>query len=331
MGSMKKIRYGIIGYGGFAERAIAPAIIASPNSELVAIQKRSLGAAQEKAKALGISLAFDSVEDLVRHSDVDAVFVVSSNVRHAADTIAAARAGKHVLVEKPIAMNAGEARTMMEECRIQKVKLMVGQMVRLSPAIEWIRSLVHSGAFGKVLHIKTEYIYDARLSKRSWLYNRSIAGGGPLFDIGVHCLDTMRFLIGEEVISVKSQLNPDPTAERTEGTALAALRFASGIPGSIYVGFDAPFRRSILEIICSEGIVSVENFTQPGITVKVIVTRGEKGAPKEPDVEEIVVPDLYEKEVTLFSESIQQNLDSPIPAEEGLKNQIVLDEAMGTQ
>ena len=105
----RKIRYGIIGFGSFAEKTIAPAIQASTNSELVAIQKRSMAAAKEKAAACGVGLAFDSVEAAVSHPDVDAVFIVSANSEHCRETMAAATAGKHVLVEKPMAVNVAEA------------------------------------------------------------------------------------------------------------------------------------------------------------------------------------------------------------------------------
>ncbi len=106
---MKKVRYGIIGFGAFAERTIAPAILKSPNSELVAIQKRSLAAAKEKAQVLNVPYAFDSAETLAKSPDVDAVFIVSANSLHGPETLTAARNGKHVLVEKPMAMNTAEA------------------------------------------------------------------------------------------------------------------------------------------------------------------------------------------------------------------------------
>ena len=121
----QKIRYGIIGFGNFAERRILPAIQASPNAELVAIQKRSFMEAQTKANQYKIPLAFDSAEKLAQHQNVDAVYVASAVCNHAADTIAAARAGKHVLVEKPMAMNAAEAETMINACNEHGVKLMV--------------------------------------------------------------------------------------------------------------------------------------------------------------------------------------------------------------
>jgi 1,5-anhydro-D-fructose reductase (1,5-anhydro-D-mannitol-forming) len=324
----QKVRYGIIGFGAFAERSIAPAIQSSPNSELVAIQKRSLTAAEEKARLLKIPLAFDSPERLANHPDIDAVFVVSAVVQHAQDTLTAAHAGKHVLVEKPMAMNTSEVQKMIEVCRDRNVKLMVGQMVRLSPLIVRMKELIRSGAIGKVTFVKTEYLYDARLSQRQWLQDKKTAGGGATFDIGVHCLDTIRFLLDDEIVSVKSQLAPAPTETETEQTSLVALKFSQGTPASILCSFAASFRHAIIEVIGRDGTLSAENFTFSNLTIPLKIVLGKNGAPAEIREEKIIVPNLYEKEVTLFSESILNNTPLPIPGEEGLKNQHVLDEAM---
>jgi 1,5-anhydro-D-fructose reductase (1,5-anhydro-D-mannitol-forming) len=324
----QKIRYGILGFGNFAERIIAPAIQASPNSELIAIQKRSLTAAQEKARAFQVPLAFDSAEQLVHHPEIDAVFSVSAVVRHAQDTIAAALAGKHVIVEKPMAMNAAEAERMVNICRSRNVKLMVGHMVRLSPLIERMKEYIHSGLIGKVEFVKAEYMYDARLSLRRWMWDKRIAGGGAAFDIGVHCLDTLRYLLDDEVVSVKSQLAPVPTETSTEQTSLMALTFSQGTPASVYCSFVSPFRRSIIEVIGQDGVLSAENFTSGNMTLPLKIVLGNNGMQSETREDLVPVPNLYEKEVTLFSESILNNTAVPVPGEEGLKNQRVLDEAM---
>jgi predicted dehydrogenase len=324
----KEVRYGIIGFGAFAERTIAPAIRESPNSKLVAIQKRSLAAAKEKGRTFNIPHAFDSVEALVKHPDVDAVFIVSANSQHAQDTLTAARAGKHVLVEKPMAMNVAETEQMIDACRRTNVRLMVGQMVRLSPLIVRMKELIESGLIGKVAFVKAEYMYDARLSLRRWMWNRKVAGGGATFDIGVHCLDTIRYLLDDDVVSVKSQLAPIPTETSTEETTLLALKFSQGIPASIYCSFVTSYRRSIIEVIGQEGTLSAENFTISNLAVPLKIALGKNGAAAETREEVITVPNLYEKEVTLFSNSILTNTLSPIPGEEGLKNQRVLDAAM---
>ena len=138
----EKIRYGITGFGKFAEVTIMPAINESENSELVAIQKRSLEAAKGKAQEYNIPLAFDSAEELVKHPDVDAIFVVSPTCTHAPETIAAAKAGKHIITEKPMAMNSAEAEQMIKTSKANNVKLMVAQMARFSPINSRIKELI---------------------------------------------------------------------------------------------------------------------------------------------------------------------------------------------
>ena len=324
----RKVRYGIIGFGAFAERTIAPAIQASSNSELVALQKRSLIAAKEKAQIFHIPHAFDSVEALVRHPDVDAVFIVSANSQHAPATITAAQCGKHILVEKPMAINSTEVEAMIEICKKNNVKLMVGHMVRFSPLVLRMKELIQSGLIGRVTFIKSEFIYDGRISHRHWLVDRNIAGGGPIFDIGVHCLDTTRFLLDDEVVSVKSQLDPVPSSVMTESTAQLALKFSRGTTAGIFCSYAAPIRRTYIEIIGEKGILSAENFSWSNNRLLLKTVLGENDKIIEEHEESIVVPNLYEKEVTLFSESILHNTESPIPGEEGLKNQRVLDQAM---
>jgi predicted dehydrogenase len=323
-----KIRYGILGFGLFAERAIAPAIRASSNSELVAIQKRSIAAAEAKAKELGISLAFDSVEELVAHKDIDAVYIVSANAFHAPSTIAAARAKKHVLVEKPMAMNVAEARKMIAACKQHKVKLMVGHMLRLSPLVRRMRDIVQSGMIGDITAARADFVYDGTVSHRTWLFDRKLAGGGPVYDIGVHGLDTLRFVLNDEVVSVKSDLSPHPTAKKTEESANIILRFAKGTLGSIYCSFVAPLRRTFIEFMGSKGVISAYGFTQNNATISLRTNMGIDGKEQPATLEEIVVPNLYIEQITRFSANIIEGTEPYAPGSTGLKNQIVLDAVM---
>ena len=326
--SPRKIRYGILGFGLFAERAIAPAIRASSNSELIAIQKRSLAAAEAKAKELGIPLAFDSVEKLVAHEDVDAVYIVSANALHSPSTIAAARAKKHVLVEKPMAMNAAEARKMIAACRQHGVMLMVGHMLRLSPLVRRMRDIVQSGMIGDITVARADFIYDAQTSHRTWLFDRKLAGGGPIYDIGVHGLDTLRFILNDEVVLTKSDLIPRPTAKKTEESANILLKFSRGTLGSIYCSFTAPLRRTFIEFIGTKGIISAYGFTQNSTTISLRITMGKDGKEEPASLEEIAVPNLYVEQVTRFSANIIDGTEPFAPGSTGLKNQIVLDAAM---
>jgi predicted dehydrogenase len=324
----RKIRYGIIGFGLFAERAIAGAIQNSPNSELVAIQKRSLALARQKADALSILHAFSSPAELVACPDVDAVFIVSANSAHHDETVTAARAGKHVLVEKPIALNALEAKHMIEECEHHGVKLMVGQVVRFSPVVRRIRDLVQSGSLGRIISAKADYLFNARLSKRAWLYDRALAGGGPVFDIGVHCLDTLSFILGEQVTSVCSQLAPLPTTTATERTATLGLQYSKGTLATITCSFEAPSRHINIEIVGTDGLAQATDFTLSGTRVRLSVIRRTETTDTTQESAEFDVPDLYVDEVTAFSNCILTGSDSPVPGADGWRNQKVLDLAM---
>ncbi len=325
---MQRIRYGIIGFGRFAEKAIAPAIGSSPNSELVAIQKRSREAVEQTARELGIPHAFDSVEALVRHPEVDAVFIVSANSAHCPETMAAAAAGKHVIVEKPMAMDVAEGNRMLASCRAAGVRLMVAHMLRLSPLLTRMRELVRLGALGTPLYARADFVYDARLSQRTWLYDRRVAGGGPVFDIGVHCLDTLRFVLDDEVARTDSQLEPEPTETRTESTATLQLRFARGTVGTIFCSYSTPLRRTFVEIVGTEGVVSAYDFTVGERITPLTIIQGKTDQSTEERIEQMTVPNLYVEEITHFSDCILNKKDPLLSGENGLRNQIVLDAAM---
>ena len=326
--SPRKIRYGILGFGLFAERAIAPAIRASANSELIAIQKRSLAVAKEKAALHSIPLAFDSAKEMVASKEIDAVYIASANAFHCAETVIAAGARKHVLVEKPMAMNSAECRRMIASCKKHHVKLMVGHMLRLSPLVRRMRDIVRSGMIGEISSARADFIYDGRISQRRWLLDRKIAGGGPVFDIGVHGLDTLRYVLDDEVVSTKSFLWPLPSAKRTEDSASLLLRFSRGTLATISCSFVAPLRRTFIEFIGTKGIISAFTFTQNNATVYLRTTMGKEGKEEPTKDEEVFVPNLYVEQISNFSANILDDTEPFAPGSVGLKNQLVLDAAM---
>ncbi|MDD8017273.1 MAG: Gfo/Idh/MocA family oxidoreductase [Bacteroidota bacterium] len=321
---MKKIRYGIIGFGNFAERAILPAIRKSENSELVAIQKRSLEQAREKAHLYDIPYYFDSVNTLVSSNNVDAVFIVSANSQHYPETLLAAAWEKHVLVEKPMATSYADAVEMVDACKKADVKFMVGHMLRFSPLLHRIKDIIESGRIGKVSFARSEFIYDAGGTQREWLWNKQTAGGGPLFDIAIHCLDSMRYVLDDTVTSVKSMMR-NIFSEKVETTNLLSLQFSQGVIGSIYSSFEAPYRQNFIEFIGSHGSVSAYKFTPSNTSSVVEIKLGKEGGIENIITEEISVPDLYQLEVTHFSDCILNNTEPLVTNESALHNQRILE------
>lgn len=322
---MKKIRYGIIGFGSFAERAIMPAIRKSSNSELIAIQKRSADMAKWKAQEHGIPLFFDSPEKMVGSSDIDAVFIVSANSQHYPETVAAARGKKHVIVEKPMAMNSAEAREMIKTCEDAGVKLMVGHMLRFSPLLQRMKQIVQSGELGELTTARSEFFYDAGISQRSWLWDKKYAGGGPLFDIAVHCLDSIRFVLDDDAVAVRNLMRESASREQVEKSSMLSIRFSKGPLCSIYTSFEAPYRQAFIEFIGTKGSLSAYNFTPSNIQTVLQIKSGKQGVLEKTISEDFVIPDLYEMEISHFSECIATNTSPMISNQSSLHNQEILE------
>jgi 1,5-anhydro-D-fructose reductase (1,5-anhydro-D-mannitol-forming) len=328
MHDLSPLRFGIIGFGSFAERAILPALQNCPLSVPVALQKRSRADAEAKAKAHGIPHACTSAEELCALPDVDAVFIVSANGAHCAETIAAARAGKHVLVEKPMACSVEEAESMIAACARHGVKLMAAHMIRFSPMVQRMREIVRSGVLGPIVFARADFVYDGRLSKRAWLLDRPVAGGGPVFDVGVHCLDTLRYILDDEVATVQAVLDPMPTATATEKNGHLTMKFSQGTIGSIFCSYDAPVRRKDIEIMGTEGRLRADEFTVGGITATLRIDGGKDSQPAPPREEVFTVPDLYVAEITNLVEAVRTGAPLLSPGENGLANQRILNRAL---
>ena len=322
------VRFGILGFGSFAERAILPAMQQCPVAVPVALQKRSRADAEAKAREHGIPHACSTAEELCALADVDAVFIVSANGAHCAETIAAARAGKHVLVEKPMACSVQEAEAMIAACAEHKVHLMVAHMIRFSPMVQRMREIVMSGALGHIVFARADFVYDGRLSKRAWLLDRPVAGGGPVFDVGVHCLDTLRYVLDDEVVTVQAVLDPKPTASATEKSGHLAMKFSGGTIGSIFCSYDAPVRRKDIEIMGTEGRLRADEFTVGSISATLRIDGGKDSHPVPSREEVFDIPNLYVQEIMNLVDAVRSGAMLLSPGENGLANQRILNRAL---
>jgi 1,5-anhydro-D-fructose reductase (1,5-anhydro-D-mannitol-forming) len=156
-----------------------------------------------------------------------------------------------------------------------------------------------------------------------------VAGGGPVFDIGVHCLDTMRYILDDEPVDVSSTLWPLPTATATEESAMISLRFSRGVVGSIACSYTTPVRRTVLEVIGTAGILTSTDFTGGNSLGRITMIKGRHDKPVATTVEEVVVPNLYVTEVSLFTDWVFGGPAVEIDGVNGLMNMEVLDRILG--
>ena len=192
---MEKLKIGIVGAGNIAQNAHLPAYAKRNDIEITAIADLNLERAQEAAKKFGIPAAYASVEELLANADVDIVDVCVWNGSHSSVTIAAAQAGKHVMCEKPMALNLEHALRMQEAVEKAGVTFMLAVPTRYSSEAQHLAEMVRSGQMGEIYYAKTAAV-RRRGTPLGWFTDMTKSGGGPVIDIGVHCIDRTWFLMG---------------------------------------------------------------------------------------------------------------------------------------
>jgi predicted dehydrogenase len=203
MAASKRVGYAVVGLGGISERAILPSFAHSKRAKLVALVSGNEKKAAKLAAKFGAS-DYYSYEDFslcVNHPHVDAVFIATPNGTHAEYTVRAAAAGKHVLCEKPMANTVDDCQRMIEACRGNHVRLMIAYRKYFDPASVALKKLITSGKLGRLKVIHSAFtIFVAPTKASDWHFDRKLAGGGSLVDVGVYCVNTARWLTDKEPI-----------------------------------------------------------------------------------------------------------------------------------
>src|SRR6185312_12863069 len=189
------IRFGVVGFGHHAVKRLMPGFRNTQHCRVTALSRRDPQRAQESARQFDIPYAFTSTAELCACSEVDVVFVASPDALHLADVLEAFRHRKPVLVEKPMAMNSAEAAKMIESAQKAGVLLGVAHNMRFQRSVQWFRDRVSAGAIGQPLLARATFVAPMLSSPRSWAQDPKLATGGPVADIGVHCIDTLRYVL----------------------------------------------------------------------------------------------------------------------------------------
>ncbi|MDE2843335.1 MAG: Gfo/Idh/MocA family oxidoreductase [Chloroflexota bacterium] len=249
--------WGIISTGLHPENKIAPAINAAEGAELVAVYSRDQGRAEAFAQRHGASAAYSSLDSLLNDSRVDGVFISSPNSLHAGQAVQAARAGKHVLSEKPMTTTLRDALDMVRACRDRGVKLGVGFELRHNPGHILARDLVRDGSLGRITLAQGQWGFGARGQEvfppreglRQWWDDPDAMGGAStMMGTGVHVMDLLRFVMGEEIVEVAAITDGQTEARPLEQIAVLSLRFGSGALGTLVCGRLLPDTRNDLAI-----------------------------------------------------------------------------------
>jgi predicted dehydrogenase len=260
---MSKLNWVVAGVGDIAQKRVLPAILAEPRSTLHGVVTRH----PAKAEAFPGARAFSSIEAAVADPAVDAVYIALPVALHADAAIAALRAGKHVLCEKPMSMNGAQAGRMVGEARSSGRLLGISYYRRLYPKLLRAKQLIAEGAIGQPLLVEANCHGWLESEARAWLRDPAVAGGGPLFDTASHRIDAMHFLFGRSEAAcgrLSNTLHQLPV----EDSATALLKFAHGVHGIVDVRWNSRVRRDQFRIVGVEGALDLDPLNGPELRLQ---------------------------------------------------------------
>lgn len=313
-----EVGWGVLGCGNISESQFIPAVGKAVNARLVALGSRDAARASELADRFHAERAHGGYNELLEDAGVRAVYIAVPNSFHKEWTIKAAQKGKHVLCEKPMALNEDECRAMIDACRDNGVLLMEAFMYRYHPQHRRLKEILSSGAMGEVRLIRSSFCFPLDLSGFNVRSSQEL-GGGSLMDLGCYTVNFSRWTMGTEPVAVSAwaAFSEKFGVDMSFG---AILDFSGGRRGVIDCGFDTA-RKHAAEVVGTRGRIEAPAPWRPNGNPGIlrIITEGEVQ-------EETLGPaNAYTAEIEHFSDCILHGTQPLTPGEDGRMNMRVID------
>jgi predicted dehydrogenase len=320
------LKIGIVGAGTVVRVRHLPETKLNPDAEVSAICDIVESRAKEMAAQYNCK-AYTDYKKLIQDPGLDAVIVAATNTTHAEMSIAALKAGKHVMCEKPMATTLEDAREMVETAKATGKKLMIAHNQRLEPANQKAREIIQSGKLGKVLTFTSVFGHPgsevwAIDGEKTWFYRKEITGLGVLGDLAIHKLDLLRWILDDNYIEATAFLDtlsktyPSGELIDVEDNALCLLRTEKGAMGTMIASWSYQKEDNSTTIYCQNGILEIYQNPDFPLVVHYDFQRGEyfKLGKKSTNVEQI-----KSGIIDAFVDALVNDTDVPIPGEEGYK------------
>jgi predicted dehydrogenase len=322
--------YAIVGLGRLALGQILPAMGKSKYSKPVALVSGDREKAKKIAAQYGIKESsiydYTTYDQLAQNAEVQVIYIVLPNSMHAEYVVRGAKAGKHILCEKPMATSAKDCERMIAACKGADVKLMIAYRSQYEAYDMALVKMIRAGKFGKLKQFVSTNTQNQG-DPTQWRLKRALAGGGCMPDVGVYCLNASRFLSGEEpeeILATTYQPKDDPRFTEVEASCQVIAKFPSGFTAVFNSGYDG-HKSQFLRVEGTEGWAELNPaFAYHGIKMKFSLyerqLKMEMG--HEPQLEE---KDQFAAEMDHFSLCVQRDLQPHTPGEEGLQDQRITD------
>ena len=313
-----KLGVALVGLGGYATSELAPALLETKNCYLAGIVTGTPAKEQVWAKKYNISAKniynYNNFDSIAKNKSIDIVYVVLPNSMHAEYTIRAARAGKHVISEKPMATSVEDCKNMIEACSKAEKKLSIGYRLYFEPFNRKMMELGQLEQYGKLLQISAGHAYNAD-NPNVWRMNKKLAGGGPLMDLGIYCLEGALYTAGElpTYVTAKNTTKNKDFFKEVEGTLEWEMQFPSGLISKCKTSYEDKY--NYLNARAQKG-----NFRlTPAYTYG-----GLKGETPEGPMD---LPHVNQQALQMdnFAQCIKENKPSIVPGEMGLRDVYIME------
>lgn len=335
---MKKLRWGVIGAGGIADRRTIPGMMLAQNAELVAVMEINADFAEQLRAKWNAKRAYTTTDALLADPEIDAVYIASPVVLHAEQAMAAADAGKHILLEKPLAMTSEEGWKVIEYCNSKNVKIAAGFMMRFGSHVQNMKKAIADGKIGKVVSGYSQFTCWYPEMAGNWRQTKKHSGGGALMDMGVHCIDLMQYITGSKVTEVAAFHGNLTFHYEVEDSSMVMLRLENGCQCVVQSNFNIPDDASMwrVEFFGDQGRLIGSNVIGQidGGNLNALFC-GEVGgydATQNTNEQKGVDVDaefgnMYTREIESFGNSILNNLPLEVPAEDAVRVQEIIEAA----
>ncbi len=315
----KKTGYAVIGLGRIAGHFM-PGSRSTSNSQITALVSGHRDKAEQIAAEYGIPTSsiynYENFDSIAENKAVDAVYVALPNSMHAEYTIRTAKAGKHVLCEKPMATSVSDCESMIAACKAANVKLMIAYRCHYEPTNLKAVKLIRDGSLGQVLAIESSFGFNIKAGE--WRLSKKMAGGGPLYDVGIYSLNACRYLTGEEpqdIAAFASVIDRDGRFNEVEENVSWTMKFPSGIVASCNTTYGAPMD-GFFRVHGSKGWLEVDQaFVYEGLHLRAAFSGTQLDEPNPAKD-----PSHFQAEAEHFSHCVQNGLEPQSPGEEGLRD-----------
>jgi len=314
----RKVNWGILGCAGIAEKAFIPAVRESRNGVLAGIAARDENKAKAWAGRFGFLRPYRDYQELVTSPEIDAVYNPLPNDLHAEWSIRALRAGKHVLCEKPMAMNAPEVRAMIEAAEAGGVLLMEGFMYKFHPQVETTLALIREEKIGEVRSVHSSFTFHFERDGANYRWFPAM-GGGALYDVGCYPISLARLIFGEEPVSVFARARID-SRTGVDMTTAALIEFPGGRFAQCDSSFESQFQSRLLAV-GTEGALALDRaFSAKAFDTVIEVVKGDR-------TESVRIPqaNMFTLMAEHFGDAVLEKTPLRYPAGDALDNMHVID------